>query len=320
MKKLKSLLALAGAFLAGAAPAVHAAEFPERPVTIVVPFTAGGSSDAIARTVAQHLSKKWNQPVLIENRAGGNTVIATSAVAKAKADGHTILYNSFAWITNQFLAKDLPYKTTDLAPITLLGRYPLALYVRSNLPVNTVAEFIDYAKKSGKPVTFGTAGGGSSMHLAALEFSNLSGVNIQAVPYKGSIAALNDVIGGQVDAIFEGEVYRPHSETRKVKALFVGLNERMPGWSIPSATEVGMAKFGISAWFGLMVPAETPVAIRDKITNDVNEALRQPEVREKIRALGLVTEIMNSAQYAAYLEAERVKIGAFVARNRADLQ
>ena len=317
MKTLIHLIALSLAWFSGAAAA---ADFPDKPVTIVVPFTAGGSSDAITRIVAKELSRKWNQPVLVENRAGGNTVIATAYVAKSKADGHTVLYNSFAWITNQFLLKDLPYKPSDLAPVTLLGRYPLALFVQGGLPVNNLAEFIDYAKKNNRPLTFGNAGVGSSMHLAALEFTNQTGLKITSVPYKGSIAALNDVMGGQIDAIFEGEVYRPHTESRRVKALFIGQPDRMPGWDLPSAIEAGLPKFNMSSWFGLMVPGETPTAIREKLATDVTEVLRQPDVRERLRVLGLLAEGMTSAQYGTYLDAERVKLGAFVARNRAELQ
>lgn len=317
MKKLTYLIALSLAWFSAAAVA---AEFPNKPVTIVVPFSAGGSSDAITRIVAKELSRKWNQPVIVENRAGGNTVIATAYVAKAKADGHTVLYNSFAWITNQLLVKELPYKPTDLAPVTLLGRYPLALLVQGGLPVNNLAEFIDYAKKKNRPLTFGNAGVGSSMHLAALEFSTQTGLKIISVPYKGSVAALNDVMGEQIDAIFEGEVYRPHTETGRVKALFVGQPDRMPGWAVPSATEAGLPKFNMSSWFGLMVPSETPIVIREKLAADVTEVLRQPDVRERLRVLGLLADGMTSAQYGSYLEAESVKLGAFVARNRAELQ
>ena len=310
------LLACTGFFQAAAAT-----DFPDKPVTIMVPYAAGGSSDAIARIVAKELSKKWNQAVLVDNRAGGQTVIATSAVAKARSDGHTLLYTPFSWITNQFLMKDLPYKSSELAPVTLLGRYPLALMVRADLPVNTLGELLDYAKKANRPLTFGIAAIGSSMHLATLEFANQTGIEIISVPYKGgSIAALNDLMGGQIDAIFEGAVYKPHIDGRRVKALFLGQSERMSGWALPSAPEVGLPKFGMAAWFGLMAPGETPAAIREKIAADVTEVLRQADVRERLAALGLITDGMSPAQFFAFLEGERSKLGVFVERNRAQLQ
>ena len=197
------------------------AAFPDKPVTIVVPFGVGGSSDAQARVVAQALSKKWNQPVVIDNRPGGQTVIGTSLVAKAKPDGYTILYVAFAWISNQFLIKELPYKASDLSPITTLGTYPLALLVRSDVPANTVAEYIAYAKAQNRPMNFGISTIGASMHFAALEFSNQTGVPMVFPPYKsGSIGALNDLIGKQIDGIFEGAVFKPHADGGRVKALF----------------------------------------------------------------------------------------------------
>ena len=298
-----------------------AADFPDKSVTIIVPYAAGGSSDAIARIVTKELSKKWNQAVIVDNRAGGQTVIATSAVAKAKADGYTLLYTPFSWITNQFLIKDLPYKTTDLSPITLLGRYPLALMVRADLPANNLPELIDYAKKVKRPLTFGIAAVGSSMHLANLEFSNQTGIEITSVPYKGgSVAALNDLMGGQIDALFEGAAYRQHTDGKRAKALFIGQPERMSGWALPSAPEVGLAKFSVAAWFGLMAPGETPAATREKIASDVSEVLRQADVRERLAALGLTAAGMSTAQFSAFLEVERAKLGSLVERNRAQLQ
>lgn len=318
MNKTLRLLFLAVLCLAKTATA---ADFPDKPVTIIVPYAAGGSSDAIARIVAKELSKKWNQTVIVDNRAGGQTVIATSAVAKAKADGHTLLYTPFSWITNQFLMKDLPYKTTDLAPVTLLGRYPLALMVRADLPATNLAEFVDYAKKVKRPMTFGIAAVGSSMHLANLEFSNQTGIEITSVPYKGgSVAALNDLMGGQIDAIFEGAVYKPQTDGKRAKALFIGQAERMPGWALPSATEAGLAKFSVAAWFGLMAPGETSATTREKIASDVNDILRQADVRERLAALGLITDAMSTSQFAAFLEVERSKLGGLVERNRAQLQ
>lgn len=318
MNKTLRLLFLACLCLAKTATA---ADFPDKPVTIIVPYAAGGSSDAIARIVAKELSKKWNQAVIVDNRAGGQTVIATSAVAKAKADGYTLLYTPFSWITNQFLIKDLPYKATDLSPITLLGRYPLALMVRGDLPANNLAEMVEYAKKIKRPLTFGVAAVGSSMHLANLEFSNQTGIEITSVPYKGgSVAALNDLMGGQIDALFEGAVYKQYTDGKRAKAFFIGQPERMSGWALPSAPEVGLTKFSVAAWFGLMAPGETPAATREKIAADVTEVLRQADVRERLATLGLIAAGMSPAQFSVFLEVERAKLGSLVERNRAQLQ
>ena len=296
------------------------AVFPDKPVTIVVPYGVGGSSDAQARVVAQALSKKWNQPVVIDNRAGGQTVIGTNLVAKAKPDGYTILYIAFAWISNQFLIKELPYKASDLSPITTLGTYPLALMVRSDVPANTVAEYIAYAKAQNRPMNFGISTIGASMHFAALEFSNQTGVPMMFPPYKsGSIGALNDLIGKQIDGIFEGAVFKPHADGGRVKALFMGQKDRMPGWDLPSATEVGLPNFDMTAWYGLMVPSATPTAIQEQLSGDVRAVLAQADVKERFAGLGVIADGMSPKQFEAFLTKEYAKLGSFIERNRAQL-
>ncbi|MEI8400738.1 MAG: tripartite tricarboxylate transporter substrate binding protein [Alcaligenaceae bacterium] len=321
IKRLTKRLALSTTLLAlGALSTVAQAAFPDKPVTIVVPFGVGGSSDAQARVIAQGLSKKWGQPVVVDNRAGGQTVIGTSIVAKAKPDGYTILYIAFAWITNQFLIKELPYKASDLAPISSLGRYPLALMVRSDVPANSVAEYIAYAKAQNRPMNFGISTIGASMHLAALEFSNQTGVEMAFPPYKsGSIGALNDLIGKQIDGIFEGAVFKPHADGGRVKALFIGQKDKMVGWDLPSATEVGLPNFDMTAWYGLMVPSATPNALQEQISADVRAVLEQPEVRERFAGLGVVAGGMTPKEFGAFLDAQHSKLGNFIARNRAQL-
>jgi tripartite-type tricarboxylate transporter receptor subunit TctC len=247
-------------------------------------------------------------------------VIGTSLVAKAKPDGYTILYVAFAWISNQFLIKELPYKASDLSPITTLGTYPLALMVRSDVPANTVAEYIAYAKAQNRPMNFGISTIGASMHFAALEFSNQTGVPMVFPPYKsGSIGALNDLIGKQIDGIFEGAVFKPHADGGRVKALFMGQKDRMPGWDLPSATEVGLPNFDMTAWYGLMVPSATPNAIQEQLSADVRAVLAQPDVRERFAGLGVIADGMTPKQFAAFLEKEHAKLGSFIERNRAQL-
>jgi len=321
LKRLTKRLALTTTLIAlGLVSAVSQAAYPDKPVTIVVPYGVGGSSDAQARVVAQALSKKWNQPVVIDNRAGGQTVIGTNLVAKAKPDGYTIIYVAFAWISNQFLIKELPYKASDLSPITTLGTYPLALMVRSDVPANTVAEYIAYAKAQNRPMNFGISTIGASMHFAALEFSNQTGVPMAFPPYKsGSIGALNDLIGKQIDGIFEGAVFKPHADGGRVKALFMGQKDRMPGWDLPSATEVGLPNFDMTAWYGLMVPSATPNAIQEQLSADVRAVLAQPDVRERFAGLGVIADGMTPKQFEAFLAKEYAKLGSFIERNRAQL-
>jgi tripartite-type tricarboxylate transporter receptor subunit TctC len=319
---MKRKLALAALLISPLFGSAHAETFPTRAVTIVVPFAPGGSSDAISRIVGQELGKKWNQSVIIENRAGGQTIIGSNYVARAPADGYTILYVSYAWTTNQFLVKDLPYRTTDLAPVTLLGRYPLALYVRGDVPANTLAEFVAYAKKQPKPITVGDAGVGSSSHLAGLDFADTVGIKTVAVPYKsGTIGAINDLMGGQIDAVFEGRTFKQYADAKRLKVLVLAQPQRMANWQeLPDAVESGYPKLDIAAYFGLMVPAKTPDAIAQQISRDVGDALRNKDVQAKLLQLGLVPTPQTPAQFGAFLQDQHGKLGALVARHRDQLE
>ncbi len=318
MKTLRrrTLLAAVSTLLAAGA---HAQEpvFPTGTVTIVVPFAAGGSSDAIARALAPALARKWGKTVLIENRSGANTIVAASHVLNSPPDGHTIFYASYAWVTNQFLAPSLPYAPGAMAPVTLLGRYPLLLYVRNSLPVNSVEEFVAYGKKPGNRITFAHAGAGSSTHLASAGFANASGLDVTFVPYRGTAPAMQDLVGGQVDALFEGLTYRSFADDKRVKALFVGQPDKLADWpALPTARDVGLGDYSMGSWFGLMVPARTPPAIRARLSADIGAVIREPEIDAQLRKVGLIPQPTNPAEFAAFLEAERVKLKGVIERNR----
>jgi tripartite-type tricarboxylate transporter receptor subunit TctC len=319
MKKTIALFMASSAMLCGGA---NAETFPSHAVTLVVPFAPGGSSDAISRVVAQALGKKWRQSVIVDNRAGGQTTIGTGVVARSPADGYTILYNSYAWSTNQYLIKDLPYKQTDLKPVTLLGISPLALLVGGNLPVNTLAEFVAYAKKSAKPISIGNAGVGSSSHLAALEFADIVGIKIIPVPYKsGTIGAINDVLGGQIDAVFEGRTFKPYVDAKRLKALVAAQPERMVSWKeIPDSVEAGYPTLNVPSYFGLMVPAKTPTAIQNQIASDVGGVLRDPQVRDRLLSIGLEPRPQTPAEFGAFLQVQHDKLKVLVARHKAELE
>ena len=313
----KRLALLAALFLPSLGAIAQEPAFPTGTVTIVVPFGAGGSSDAIARALAPALAKKWGKQVLVDNRAGGNTIIAASHVLNAPPDGHTIFYASYAWVTNQFLAASLPYAPSAMSPVTLLGRYPLLLYVRSGLPVNSVAELVAYAKKAPKPLNFGNAGTGSSTHIASAGFANAAGIEVTYIPYKGTAPAMQDLVGGQIDALFEGLTYRSFADSKRVKALFVGQPEALPDWpSLPTSRDVGLGSFSMGSWFGLLVSARTPAAVTEKISADVGAVAREPEVDAQLRKAGLIPQPMKPAEFAAFLDAERVKLKAVIERNR----
>jgi tripartite-type tricarboxylate transporter receptor subunit TctC len=192
--------------------------------------------------------------------------------------------------------------------------------VRSDVPANTVAEYIAYAKAQNRPMNFGISTIGASMHFAALEFANQTGIEMVFPPYKsGSIGALNDLIGKQIDGIFEGAVFKPHADGGRVKALFMGQKDRVPGWDLPSATEVGLPNFDMTAWYGLMVPSATPNAIQEQLSADVRAVLAQSDVRERFAGLGVIADGMSPKQFETFLTKEYSKLGSFIERNRTQL-
>jgi tripartite-type tricarboxylate transporter receptor subunit TctC len=316
MRKLLALLLLS----IGLAPALRAQtpRYPDRPVTIVVPFAPGGSSDAISRIVAQELALKWKQPVVIDNRAGGQTLIGSSFVARAPADGYTILYVGYSWTINPLLMKTMPFNPADFAPLTLLGRYPLALYVRGDLPVQNLAEFVAYAKKAGKPLSIGNAGVGTSAHLAGVEFAEATGLKIVSVAYKaGTIGAINDLIGGQIDAVFEGRTFKQHVDSKRLKALMLAQPGRMTNWQeLPSAADVGYPTLDTAGYFGLMVSARTPKTVQEQLYADVAEVLRSEQVQQRLLDVGLQPSAMTPAQFADFLKGQHEKLGGLVSRHR----
>ncbi|WP_186332283.1 tripartite tricarboxylate transporter substrate binding protein [Bordetella genomosp. 13] len=318
-KLIHTLAVLAGLALPLAA---SAAPFPAQPVTIVVPFAPGGPSDNVARVLARELSKRWGQSVIVDNRPGGQTTIATSFVARAKADGHTLLYISPSWTTNPLLMDSLPYKPQDLTPVTLVGRYPLALLTRGGSGPRSLAEFIEQARASSQPVALGNAGIGSSSHLAALEFADAVGIKIISVPYKaGTIGAINDLIGGQISGVFEGRNFKPFVDDGRLRALLIGSAARMENWQdVPSATDVGYPDLELSSYFGIMVGARTPPEVRDQLARDIGEILRKPEVRAHILDLGLTPEPQTPQAFGDFLQAQHDRMQALIGRHKGGMQ
>jgi tripartite-type tricarboxylate transporter receptor subunit TctC len=290
-----------------------AQNFPSRPVTIVVPFAAGGPSDSIARIINSELSARWGQQVVIDNKPGGGTVIGTTVVANSTPDGHTLLSGSFANVTNEFLISKLPYSSSALTPVAFLGHYPLILFVGAGNPAHNVPDLIERVNRSGRRLLVGNAGNGSSAHLAAVDFGQASGLDIISVPYKGSQPSMIDLMGGQIDAMFEGATYKGLADSGKVKALFVGQSARMPQWpSLQTAAEAGLPGYISAAWYGIFAPAKTPSEVQRRIAADFAAVLALPRIQGRLLELGLAPEPLSQAQFAAHLEAERRRLGALI--------
>ena len=236
---------------------VAAQAFPTRQVTVVVPFAPGGLSDGIARIVATKLAEKWKQPVLVDNRPGGGTIVGTQAVAKSAPDGHTLLMTSFGFTINQILVKNLPYDSRALAPLNMSGTAPNVLYVHSTVPVSTVPELIALAKTNPSKLTFASSGNATSPHMAAELFGSVTGTDIVHVPYKGTGPAMADVLGGQVTGIFDTMQSMQYAKAGKLKALAVATKKRLPSApELPTFAELGLPAMEMATWWGYFVPAE----------------------------------------------------------------
>lgn len=294
-----------------------ASAFPSRPVTLLVPFAPGGASDTITRTLALQLAKQWGQSVVVDNKPGGNTIIATAQVARAAPDGHNLLLATFAWVTNPLMEKSLPYTTDSLRPVGLIGYQPHVLYVRRDIPARDIRELAAYVKRLGRPLSIGNAGDGSSPHLAAVDFAARSGIPVLHVPYKGTSPALNDLMGGQLDALFEGPLYRQHVEAGAIRAMLVAQDGRVETWpGLATATQAGVPGFTSSAWFALLVPAATPPEVQSALSNAINSALADAGVHQKLLDAGIVSRPIPQAEVIAFVEAQRRKLAPIIVSNR----
>jgi tripartite-type tricarboxylate transporter receptor subunit TctC len=281
---MKRLLAF---FLAAFASGALAQAFPSKPVRIVVAFTPGSSTDIIGRAVGAKLSEIWGQPVVVENRAGAAGNIGAEAVAKSEPDGYTLLSAPPPpLVINHNLYPKLGFNPTEFVPIVIMGRVPNALVVHPGAPFNSVAELISYAKANPEKVTCATQGNGSTSHLTCELFQLMATVKFQVVPYRGSAPALNDLVGGSVQIMFDNlGVSLALVKGNKLKLLAVATLKRIEALpDVPTIAET-LPGFESAAWFAVVAPPKTPRAIVDKINADMNEALRDPAVLERLKQL-----------------------------------
>ncbi|MBK7660016.1 MAG: tripartite tricarboxylate transporter substrate binding protein [Betaproteobacteria bacterium] len=303
----KLLLRLASALTAFAATAALAA-YPERTVTIVVPFPPGGSSDITARTVAARLSETLGQTFLIENKPGANGGIGAAYVAKAKPDGYTLFVGSIGvFAINPVLYKNLPYEPNrDFDLLSVAVRTPNALVTRPNFPANTVKEFVDYVKKNPGKVSFASSGTGSSDHLTAALFWQKTGTSGIHVPYKGGSAAHTDLIGGQVDASFQnlGSITN-HAKGGKMKLLAVTGDKRDPAApNAPTMTEGGVPGLEVFSWQAFVAPKGLPKDVTDRLVPALIAAIKDPGVTKKLNDIGFEVVGNTPAEFGKFLNEE----------------
>jgi tripartite-type tricarboxylate transporter receptor subunit TctC len=299
-----------GRRIAAAQNSASAERWPNRFVRLVVPFPPGGGTDAIARVVAAKLSDIWGQQVVVENRGGGATNIGTETVVRADSDGYTMLLQSMPLAVNRFLFPSLNYDAiTDLAPVSLLCEYANIMAVPMNSPANSVADFITYAKTQHGKVTFASSGHGTSVHFSGELFKRMAGIEMLHVPYRGAGPALNDLLPGRVDVMFNniGAVL-PLIQGGKLRGLAVTTAKRTPAApQLPPIAEAGVPGFDVSSWYALFAPARTPQEIIRKMHTDTVAALTDPATKERLEQLGVVVVGSTPAELAAFLKAEMDK-------------
>jgi tripartite-type tricarboxylate transporter receptor subunit TctC len=284
------------------------AQFPNKPIKIVVPFTAGGTTDILARAVGAELQKTLGQPVVIENRAGAGGNIGADVVAKSSPDGHTLLMGTVGTHgINVTLYPKMPYDAVkDFAPVSLVAGVPNVLVAAPSFAPNSVKELIDAAKKEPNKLTFASSGSGTSIHLSAELFKLLANVQMTHIPYKGSAAALPDVMSGQVNVMFDNAPsVIQHIRGGKLKALAVTSATRSPALpGVPTIAEAGLPGYEASSWFGVLAPAGTPKDIIDKLSETIAKALQTPEMKERLSAQGAEAVGSNPDQFTTHIKAE----------------
>jgi tripartite-type tricarboxylate transporter receptor subunit TctC len=284
-----------------------AQDYPNKAVKIIVPFTAGSATDILARTVGQKLNEMWGQTVVVENRVGAGGTIGASMVAKAPPDGYTLLVHSAAQAVNPFIYPNLPYDTLkDFVQIAPLGGQPNVLVVAPSTGYKTVADLVADAKKKPGALNFASAGTGSGTHLNAEKFKLAAGIDVLHIPYKGTPEALTDTMTGRVAYFFSPiSAALPHVRDGKLVALGVSTAKRagtLP--NVPTIAESGLPGFDYVLWVAAFAPAGTPADVVEKVNRDINRVLREPDVKERMAALGAEAMPMTTAEFDKFMRSE----------------
>jgi tripartite-type tricarboxylate transporter receptor subunit TctC len=297
------------------APAAMAEGWAKGTITIVVPFQAGGSTDILARAVGQKLSARLHQPVVVENKAGANGTIGGAYVAKAAPDGLTLMVAQSGFASNPSLFKNLPYdQTTDLVPVSLMASGPLVLTVNAAFPAKSVKDLIALAKDKPGEINFGSAGVGSLPHLAPVLFDIMAGTKMTHIPYKGSSAALSDVISGQVPVYYMNLVLsQPYIKSGKLRALAVTSPQRSSiAPEVPTLAESGLTGYDMTTWYGLFGPGKMPKALVLAIQQEFAQVLRQADVMDKFAIDGVSVVASTPEAFQEFLGREVQKYSKII--------
>lgn len=308
MRMIANLFAVLA--LTAISAASSAQGFPNKPIRLIVPFSAGGPTDVLARIVAQKLTESLGQQVVIDNHTGSGGNIGTDIVAKATPDGYTLLMAIVGHVINASLYSKLPYDPVkDFAPITLTGAATIIMVAHPSLPAKSIKELIALAKSKPGQLNLASPGSGTPHHLAAELFKTMAGIDMVHIPYKGAAPAVTDLLGGQVSVAFVSlPAALPHVKARKLTALGITSDKRSAvAPEVPTFAEAGLPGYGLENWYGALAPAGTPREIVNKLNSTIVKVLQLPDVKERLNGQGFEIRTSTPEQFAAYIKSETVK-------------
>ncbi|MGE5526806.1 MAG: tripartite tricarboxylate transporter substrate binding protein [Rhodospirillaceae bacterium] len=309
------IVAALAALLAGGAVRAAQTDFPLKPVRLIVPFPAGGGVDIVARSLTPHLTERWGQQVVVDNRPGAGTTLGADLAAHAVPDGHNLLLTNTAHAINATLFKKLPYDPVrDFEAISLVATQPSVLVVNTAVPAKSVKDLIALAKGKPGQLNYASSGNGTPPHLSAAMFENMAGVALNHVPYKGAAPALTDLLAGQVQMMFATIIsVTPHLQSGRIRALAVTSPKRSPAMpDVPTVAEAGVPGFEATAWFMLFAPAKTPDALVQRISRDTAAVVSRPDVKARFAKEGAETVGSTPDRAAAYLKSEIARWGKVI--------
>ena len=311
----RTALQLAALALASVAGAAHAQAWPSKPVSLVVPFPAGGTTDVLARALAERLSPAIGQPVIVENKPGAGATIGADYVAKAKADGHTLLIGAVHHTIASSVYKKLPYDfQKGFEPVTVIAMVPNVLVVNARTPAKNVNELVALIKAKPAEASYGSNGNGTAQHLIGTQFQQQTGTRLQHIPYKGSGPLATDLLGGQILMSFDTITpVLPHIKAGKLRPLAVTTAKRSPALpDVPTLQEAGLKDFDIGTWFGVLAPVGTPKPVLDRLSAEATKIIQSPDFRKRMDAIGAQPVGNSPAEMAAQIRSETDKFSVLV--------
>ena len=310
-RRLSFAVSLAVAFAAGNA---GAQTWPTKPIRLVVPFSAGGANDLMARAAAEGASKVLGQPIIVDNKPGAGTTLGADIVAKSAPDGYTFLVSAAGVISNSMIRKSMPYKDEALVPVAMIGLAPSVVVVPADAPYKDLKEFVAASKKAGNGFHWATAGTGSTPHFVEGLLETKYGAKLDVVPYKSGSESITAVLGSQVEATSEASiVVLPYVKSGKLKALAGTWTQRISAYpELPTAVEEGFPEIRIAHWAGVHAPHGTPDAILDKMADAIDKAMKMPATAERLKSMGIEPIGGTRASFVKFVDEERARLGGVV--------